>query len=131
LAVNGQDSAIQPEGGSLPYREIWPWLTLEELKAEAFAQLERRGYEVRGKTTTEIRQILRLRPTKPKSIASASSDGLHLDHGTAIQFGRIGCNRLKGCILLGFYGARRIVQFYFCRLLDKVSLKFLVRLNIL
>jgi hypothetical protein len=32
--------------------------TLEELKAEAFAQLERHGYEVRGKTTTEIRQIL-------------------------------------------------------------------------
>jgi hypothetical protein len=38
--------------------------TLEELKAEAFAQLERRGYEVRGKTTTEIRQIIKRRPTK-------------------------------------------------------------------
>jgi hypothetical protein len=50
--------------------------TLEELKVEAFAQLERRGYEVRGKTTTEIRQILRRRPTKLKSIASAASDGL-------------------------------------------------------
>jgi hypothetical protein len=41
---------------------------LAELKNEAFAQLERRGYEVRGKTTTEIRQILRRRPTKSKTI---------------------------------------------------------------
>jgi hypothetical protein len=42
--------------------------TLEELKNEAFAQLERRGYEVRGKTPAQIRQILRRRPAKPKSI---------------------------------------------------------------
>ena len=39
--------------------------TLEELKGEAFAELERRGYEVRGKTPAQIKQILRRRPTKP------------------------------------------------------------------
>ena len=50
--------------------------TLEELKAEAFAQLERRGYEVRGKTTTEIRQLLRRRPAKPKPLASKPPDRL-------------------------------------------------------
>jgi hypothetical protein len=42
--------------------------TLEELKSEAFAELERRGYEVRGKTPTQIRQMLRRRPTKPDAI---------------------------------------------------------------
>jgi hypothetical protein len=42
---------------------------LEELKNEAIAELERRGYEVRGKTPGQIRQILRRRPTKPKSNA--------------------------------------------------------------
>ena len=50
--------------------------TLNELKSEALAGLERRGYEVRGKTTTEIRQILRRRPTKLESIASNSINGL-------------------------------------------------------
>ena len=40
--------------------------TLEELKRQAIAELERRGYEVRGKTPAQIRQILRRRPTKPK-----------------------------------------------------------------
>jgi hypothetical protein len=41
--------------------------TLEELRREAIAELERRGYDVRGKTPTQIKQILRRRPTKPKS----------------------------------------------------------------
>lgn len=50
--------------------------TLEELKAEAFAQLERRGYEVRGKTPAQIRQILRQRRGKPNSIASKPSGEL-------------------------------------------------------
>jgi len=49
--------------------------TLEALKSEAFAELERRGYEVRGKTPAQIKQILRRRPTKPdptlSQIASA------------------------------------------------------------
>jgi len=50
--------------------------TLEELKNEAFAQLERRGYDVRGKTPAQIRQILRRRPAKPKSLASKPPDEL-------------------------------------------------------
>jgi len=43
---------------------------LEELaviKNDAIAQLERQGYDVRGKTPGQIRQILRRRPMKPKS----------------------------------------------------------------
>ena len=36
-----------------------------ELKSAAIAQLERRGYDVRGKTPAQIRQILKRRPTKP------------------------------------------------------------------
>ena len=41
--------------------------TVEELRREAIAELERRGYDVRGKTTAQIREMLRRRPTKPKS----------------------------------------------------------------
>jgi hypothetical protein len=37
--------------------------TLEELKEEAIAEPERRGYAVRGKTPAQIRQILRRRHT--------------------------------------------------------------------
>jgi hypothetical protein len=47
--------------------------TLEELKSDAIAELERRGYDVRGKTPAQIRQILRRRPTKPKSDATLSA----------------------------------------------------------
>jgi hypothetical protein len=47
--------------------------TLEELKREAIAELERRGYDVRGRTPAQIRQILRRRPKKPKSQASPIS----------------------------------------------------------
>jgi len=42
---------------------------LAELKSSAIADLEHRGYEVRGKTTTQIRQILKRHPTKSPSIA--------------------------------------------------------------
>ena len=42
---------------------------LAELKDTAIANLERRGYEVRGKTPAQIRQILRRHPTKPQWIA--------------------------------------------------------------
>jgi hypothetical protein len=38
--------------------------TLEELRREAIAELERRGYNVRGKTPAQIRQMLRARPTR-------------------------------------------------------------------
>ncbi|MEI9805002.1 MAG: hypothetical protein WDN48_11720 [Pseudolabrys sp.] len=34
------------------------------LKNAAIAKLERQGYEVRGKTTAQIRQILRRHPTR-------------------------------------------------------------------
>jgi hypothetical protein len=47
--------------------------TLEELKRDAIAELERRGYDVRGKTPAQIRQILRRRPKKPKSDATPSA----------------------------------------------------------
>ena len=45
--------------------------TLEELKNEAIAELERRGYDVRGKTPAQIRQMLRARPSKRKSNATS------------------------------------------------------------
>jgi hypothetical protein len=48
--------------------------TLAELKNAALDELERRGYEVRGKTPTQIRQILRRRPTRLKSKASMPSE---------------------------------------------------------
>jgi hypothetical protein len=41
--------------------------TLEELKAEAIAELERRGLDVRGKTPAQIRKLLRLRSKKRNS----------------------------------------------------------------
>jgi hypothetical protein len=40
---------------------------LAVLKDEAITKLEHRGYAVRGKTPTQIRQILRRRPRKNKS----------------------------------------------------------------
>jgi hypothetical protein len=41
--------------------------SLEELKAEANAELERRGLNVRGKTPAQIRKLLRLRSKKRNS----------------------------------------------------------------
>jgi hypothetical protein len=40
---------------------------LVTLRDEAIARLERRGYEVRGKTPAQIRKALRRHPTKKKS----------------------------------------------------------------
>jgi hypothetical protein len=40
---------------------------LAELKNAALAELECRGYDVRGKTPAQIRQILKRRPSKQKS----------------------------------------------------------------
>jgi hypothetical protein len=42
----------------------------QEIRSAALAELERRGYEVRGKTPSQIRQILKRRPTKPNPILS-------------------------------------------------------------
>jgi hypothetical protein len=43
---------------------------LAELKRAAIAELERRGYDVRGKTPTQIRRLLKGRPSTLKSIVS-------------------------------------------------------------
>jgi xanthine/CO dehydrogenase XdhC/CoxF family maturation factor len=40
---------------------------LAELKSAALAELECRGYDVRGKTPAQIKQILKRRPSKQKS----------------------------------------------------------------
>ena len=40
--------------------------TLEELRSEAIAELERRGYDVRGKTPAQIRKMLRPQTAKRK-----------------------------------------------------------------
>ena len=39
---------------------------LAELKNAALAELERHGYDVRGKTPSQIRQMLKRRPPKQK-----------------------------------------------------------------
>jgi hypothetical protein len=46
--------------------------TLDELKSEAIAKLERLGYDVRGKTPAQIRQMLRARSPRPKQAAKSS-----------------------------------------------------------
>lgn len=45
--------------------------SLARLKEAAVVALERRGYEVRGKTTTQIREVLRHHPTRPRASAPA------------------------------------------------------------
>jgi len=40
---------------------------LVKLKLAALAELERRGYEVRGKTPSQIREILKRRPKKSRA----------------------------------------------------------------
>jgi hypothetical protein len=42
---------------------------LVSLKNIAITALEQRGYEVRGKTTSQIREALRHHPTKPRTPA--------------------------------------------------------------
>lgn len=42
---------------------------LAELRRAALDELERRGYDIRGKTPAQIRQILKRRPSKQKSNA--------------------------------------------------------------
>ncbi len=41
--------------------------TLEELRNEAIAEFERRGFDVRGKTPAQIRKLLRQRPNNRSS----------------------------------------------------------------
>ncbi len=47
--------------------------TLEELREEAITELERRGYEVRGKTPAQIRELLRGHSKKRNSKATRTS----------------------------------------------------------
>lgn len=42
---------------------------LASLKSAAISRLEQRGYEVQGKNTTQIRQIIKRCPTKLPSVA--------------------------------------------------------------
>jgi hypothetical protein len=41
---------------------------LAKLKDAALSELERRGYEVRGKTPAQIREMLKRRPDKSSSV---------------------------------------------------------------
>jgi hypothetical protein len=61
-----------------PNRSVLFWVmaprkkTLEELKSEAIDELKRRGYDVRGKTPAQIRQMLKARPKRQKADSSDS-----------------------------------------------------------
>jgi len=46
------------------------WEKLDELKEAAIVALELRGYEVRGKSPAQVREILKRRPKKPVSNAA-------------------------------------------------------------
>lgn len=46
--------------------------TLEELRNGAIAELERRGYDVRGKTPVQIRKMLRAVPTTTRNALTGS-----------------------------------------------------------
>ena len=48
----------------------------KEIRSAALAELERRGYEVRGKTPAQIRQVLKRRPTKPTVSQIAGSKNI-------------------------------------------------------
>jgi hypothetical protein len=69
-------NTAQPKKNVLFWVMAPPKKTLEELKNEAITELERRGYDVRGKTPAQIRQMLRARPPKAKSNANSSRSKL-------------------------------------------------------
>ena len=46
--------------------------TFAELKRAAIADLERRGYDVRGKTPAQIRLVLKQRPSKQTTDAKGA-----------------------------------------------------------
>ena len=50
-----------PEARAIARKKMQDDLT--ELKKSAIAELEHRGYAVRGKTTAQIRKIIKRRPT--------------------------------------------------------------------
>ena len=53
---------MRSEMGNTPRKK-----TLEEFRNEAIGELERRGYDVRGKTPAQIRNMLRARPYNHKN----------------------------------------------------------------
>jgi hypothetical protein len=64
--------AVRPAVTSSDDRAMLRKRTKEQmavLKNTAITELELRGYEVRGKTTSQIRKILKRRPTKPPAAA--------------------------------------------------------------
>jgi hypothetical protein len=44
--------------------------SLKELKSDAIAELERRGYDVRGKSTTQIKEMVRAKKRNVKSVTA-------------------------------------------------------------
>jgi hypothetical protein len=54
--------------------------TLDELRSEAIAEFERRGYDVRGKTPAQIRRMLRARRPSGKPSAKSSAQTLANSH---------------------------------------------------
>ena len=68
--------------------------TLEELRSEAIAELERRGYDVRGKTPAQIRKMLRPQTAKRKlNPQKALADQVSISrnsHNAASDEGSIG-----------------------------------------
>jgi hypothetical protein len=68
--------------------------TLEELRSEAIAELERRGYDVRGKTPAQIRKMLRPQTAKRKlNPQKALADQVSIarnSHNAASNEGSIG-----------------------------------------
>jgi hypothetical protein len=54
--------------------------TLDELRSEAIAEFERRGYDVRGKTPAQIRRMLRARRPSRKPTAKSSAQTLANSH---------------------------------------------------
>jgi hypothetical protein len=49
---------------------------LRRLREEALAELERQGYEVRGKTPAEIRAAIKRAPRRKANQGSACDDGV-------------------------------------------------------
>jgi hypothetical protein len=62
--VRAVTPTVRAENPAVPHRK-----TLEELRSEAITELESRGYDIRGKTPAQIRQILKRRPKGQKSNA--------------------------------------------------------------
>jgi hypothetical protein len=54
--------------------------TLGELRSEAISKLERRGYDFRGKTPAQIKQMLRTGRPSRKPTAKSSTETIAKSH---------------------------------------------------